>query len=432
VIKEKNKFRAVIFDLGGVYFKDALLSFGDLSKKEGFSSNRFLEVIRKKYFNKIEIGKMAEEDFWHRFKHDVGFKMPIAEAKSYFLSQHKPMPGMKELVRDVRKEVKVGLLTNNVKKWFSRIDKHYKISREFDEVIVSEDVKIRKPEKKIYLIMAKSLGVNPSECIFFDDYQENVQAASRFGFKAFKFISAGQVKKELLRLGFLAKTKKQIKKIKNKKNIKKTLTFKVNRETFKAIAGSTILKALGENNIYVPTLCYAPIFPPKANCRLCLVEVKNNKNLITACSTLVQDGMEIFTETQKVKKARLTNLKLLYQDHIGKCPTCVRLKNCELLRLVSKYKAGSADFKGEERKFKIDTSGAVVFDMNKCIKCRRCIEACKKYGSDVLEIKGRAFGSVVGTKNGKNLKNSGCISCLQCAQVCPVGAIYEKISQILT
>lgn len=428
----KNKeIKAVIFDLGGVYFKDALSSFSDLSAKEGFSSNRFLDVIRKKYFNKIETGKMLEKEFWHKFKQDVGFKMPIAEAKKYFLSHHKPMPGMKKIVKDLRKKIKVGLLTNNTVAWYDMADKEFKISQDFDSVVVSASVGIRKPDKKIYKLIANKLGVSEKECIFFDDFEENISGAKRAGMNACKFVGIDDLQSKLNDFGL---TKKSIKvsrpAVKNRSNVKlqkpNRITFKVNNKGYACLPGTSVLKALGENGIYIPTLCYSPLFPPKANCRLCLVEIKGQNKLATACSNEVKDGMNIFTDTLSVQKARQTNLKLLYQDHIGKCPTCIRLKNCELLRLVSKYQAGSPDFKTSERKFKKDTSGAVVFDFEKCIKCGRCINACKKFGSDVLEFKKKGFETIIGTKNGKKLKDSGCISCKQCAQVCPVGAIYEN------
>lgn len=206
---------------------------------------------------------------------------------------------------------------------------------------------------------------------------------------------------------------------------KSIIKFKINNKEYRTKVGISILKACGENGVYIPTLCYAPIFPLSASCRICLVEVKGCQGLLTACSTQVAEGMEIFTETEKIKKARKTNLKLLYQNHIGKCPKCPRFLSCELKKLVTKYKA-SGDLKGERLNIPVDDSGAVVFDLNKCIKCRRCIWACKVYGSDVLTVKGKGFNCKISTKNGKKLKDSGCISCKQCAKVCPVGAIFEK------
>ena len=209
--------------------------------------------------------------------------------------------------------------------------------------------------------------------------------------------------------------------------MKDLIKFKVNGKEFKTNKGTSILKALGENGVYIPTLCYAPIFPPSASCRVCLIEVKGIRTLVTACSAKVEDGMGIFTDTEKIKKVRKENLKLLYINHIGKCPTCVRSDNCELSRLVSKYQAAvGIDSQAQKTDIPIDDSGVVIFDLNKCIKCRRCIWACKVYGSDVLTLQGKGFNTKITTKNGKKLKDSGCISCKQCAQVCPVGAIYEK------
>lgn len=420
-------YKAVILDLGGVYFENGLHFLKRLSKEEGFKENRFLEIIKKKYFPMIETSKISEKDFWVEYKKDVGYKASTAYVKKVFLSNG-PMLGMKEIVRKTRRKVKVGLLTNNMSEWYKKADKNYEISKEFDAVIVSADVKTRKPGKKIYKIMAERLGVKPSECVFFDDYFENIIGAQKVGMVTFQFRSAKDVEKKLVELGILDKSKKKIfKKSKAmRQSGKNIINFRVNNQNTKTAEGTTVLKALGEAGIKVPTLCYAPIFSPRANCRICLVEIKGLRNLQTACSTEIKEDMEIFTDTKKVKKARQTNLKLLYQDHLGKCPTCERFNNCELLKLVSKYKAGSLAFKGKERKIPIDESGTVIFDMNKCIKCGRCIDACKKFGSDVLEMKKRGFDMVAGTKNGKKLKDSGCIGCKQCASVCPVGAIYEK------
>lgn len=207
--------------------------------------------------------------------------------------------------------------------------------------------------------------------------------------------------------------------------MKEMIFFKINNRNYKAVKGTSILKACGENGIYVPTLCYAPIFPPSSSCRICLIEIKGQKGLKTACSIDIENGMEILTETEAVKRARKANLKLLYASHIGKCPTCIRVKDCELLKLVTKYQAVE-NYDGKKPKIPIDDSGVIVFDLNKCIKCRRCIWACKTYGSDVLTIRGKGFDTKIETKNKKNIKNSGCISCKQCAEICPVGAIYKK------
>lgn len=207
--------------------------------------------------------------------------------------------------------------------------------------------------------------------------------------------------------------------------MKEIISFKINGKEYKAEAGISILKACGENGIYIPTLCYAPIFPPSASCRICLVEIKGQKSLVTACSKNAENGMEISTETDKIKRARKENLKLLYSNHMGKCPACPRLGGCELFKLAAKYKA-IEDLGGEKLEIPIDSSGVVIFDLKKCIKCRRCIFACKYFGSDVLTMRGKGFYAKIETKNRKKLKNSGCIGCKQCAEVCPTGAIHKK------
>lgn len=216
---------------------------------------------------------------------------------------------------------------------------------------------------------------------------------------------------------------------------KKTCQIRLNGKLLSVEAGLTIHQAALANGIEIPSLCEHPDFPHKANCRVCVVEITGRKTLSTSCSTLVADGMEIKTETPRVKRSRNLNLELLYSEHVEKCATCVWRLNCKLLKYAADYKVPMNRFK--ERKPNRPTykfANAVELDGTQCIDCRNCIEACSKIqGIDYLEIIGKGHNQqVVPTKD----KNIECILCGQCTVHCPVSAAqeqyhYQEVEQVI-
>ncbi|OIP23355.1 hypothetical protein COX95_03135 [bacterium CG_4_10_14_0_2_um_filter_33_32] len=204
ISKQKLKYKAVIFDLGGVYYKNGVLtSFPILSKKYGLPQNYLLDIFNKKYVKYLEVGKLSEKDFWQKFQKDIGSEMKVKEIKNYIFKFFKPQPGMKNLLKKIRKKVKAGLLTNNLHEWYSYTERKGNLKSDFDAIVVSADVKIRKPNRKIYKLMADKLGVKTKECIFFDDLIENIQGARKANMKGIQFKSTEDVKNRLVKLGIL-------------------------------------------------------------------------------------------------------------------------------------------------------------------------------------------------------------------------------------
>ena len=204
---------------------------------------------------------------------------------------------------------------------------------------------------------------------------------------------------------------------------------KVNGIEVEVPAGSTVLEAARKAGIDIPTLCYLKDINEIGACRMCVVEVKGARGLVTACVYPVADGMEITTNSKKVHDARKMNLELVLSTHKQDCLGCVRNGNCELQKLTRDY--GITDTKaweGEKIEWPIDTSAAHMYrDNSKCILCRRCVAACSAIqGVGVIGANERGFETHIGCAFEQQLDNTSCVSCGQCIVVCPTGAIAEK------
>ncbi|MDD4607097.1 MAG: [FeFe] hydrogenase, group A [Patescibacteria group bacterium] len=206
----------------------------------------------------------------------------------------------------------------------------------------------------------------------------------------------------------------------------KNISLKINNKKINAQSGQSILEIAQKNKIDIPTLCYHSDLKPGASCRLCVVEIKGYDELKTACSTQAQDGMEILTESTKVKKARQTNLELIFAQHEEECHDCVYGYNCHLLALAKKFKVDITRFKDRKTNFPVYKFGpALIFDSSKCIDCGNCVAVCKQQGVNFLEIK----------KHGQQHQveptcdpSKDCIYCGQCLVHCPVGA-FEAVGE---
>ncbi len=206
------------------------------------------------------------------------------------------------------------------------------------------------------------------------------------------------------------------------------INVKIDGRDYQVPAGSTVLEACKYAGINIPTLCYLKDINEIGACRLCLVEVKGARGLVTSCVYPCNEGIEILTNTPRVKQARKLNIELVLSAHEKKCLSCVRSTSCELQDYANEFGADAAYFSGENEKYELDTSTAfLVRDNNKCILCRRCVAACTNLqGIGAIGVVNRGFDSVVASAFGKNLADTSCVGCGQCVVACPVGALYEK------
>ncbi len=206
------------------------------------------------------------------------------------------------------------------------------------------------------------------------------------------------------------------------------VNFKINNIDVKAEENITILEAARQNHIDIPTLCNYPDLSIKSECRVCVVEIDGQKKLSTSCSTMVREGMVVNTNSPKVLNARKTIIELILANHDANCTACPKNLNCELQALANKLGIDKNRFPTVLEVKPIDNSNPVlVRNINRCIKCGRCIDVCKNVQAmGVLDIMGRSKDMEITPAYGKYLSDEFCTYCGQCSSVCPVGAIIEK------
>lgn len=195
-------------------------------------------------------------------------------------------------------------------------------------------------------------------------------------------------------------------------------------------AGLTVLQAAKQMGIRIPTLCHHPALTDIGACRICLVEVAEQKTLQPACTFPVKDGLVVWTDTPKVRTARRFVLDLLLSDHPLDCLTCERAGACELQDLAYEYGVKETSFPGERHAYMVDdTNPFIQRDYNKCILCRRCVRACDEInGIEAIGVIWRGFRAKIGTAMDSSLQNSSCEFCGMCVATCPTGALIPKDS----
>ena len=204
--------------------------------------------------------------------------------------------------------------------------------------------------------------------------------------------------------------------------------LKINNVPVEVKEGTTVLEAARVAGINIPTLCYLKDINEIGACRICVVEVKGARSLVAACVYPVNEGMEVFTNTEKVRKSRKTTLELLLSNHKRECLSCVRSTNCELQKLSNEYGCDENRFKDERTVCEPDESTSyLVRDNEKCILCRRCVAVCRKVQEvGVIAPVRRGFSTHIGSAFEESLAEANCVACGQCVAVCPVGALHER------
>lgn len=207
------------------------------------------------------------------------------------------------------------------------------------------------------------------------------------------------------------------------------VTIYINNKKILADSDKTVLQVARENNIEIDTLCFVKDCIGTQECGICRIEDLDSHTLIRACATLVKDGMRLNTASKLVQISKQQRVTELLNNHNFKCGTCKRVSNCEFLDLVKKTGAKITEknsFDTEE--FKIDDrSKSIVLDRSKCLKCGRCVSACKgKIGTGIMQFTQVDGKVIVGPENLRCFDDTNCLLCGQCINACPVGALSEK------
>lgn len=207
----------------------------------------------------------------------------------------------------------------------------------------------------------------------------------------------------------------------------KTLT--IDGKQISAEEGVTLLHAAEEAGIKIPTLCHLDGVYDVGACRLCLVEVTGINKLLPACTTKVSEGMEVKTDSEKLRKYRKMTLELLFAERNHVCAICVANGHCELQSLAMEQGMDHTRFEYQFPKWEVDTTHPLYgMDHNRCIVCTRCVRVCWHIeGAGTKNVAGRGNRSFIITDLNKPWGESqSCTLCGKCVQACPTGALFFK------
>lgn len=208
------------------------------------------------------------------------------------------------------------------------------------------------------------------------------------------------------------------------------LTLTLDGELATFTAGETIYEVAARHGKFIPTLCYDPRLKPFGACRLCVVELKGQRNPVAACTTPAAIGMDVRTVSESVTFLRKTLLEMVASENPTIEVSPLRsYASQELATLVHHYDARTDRFgdahSGESRLD--DTNPFLLRDYDLCISCYRCVRVCAEQEGDyAISVKNRGFQTQITVEFDGLLKDSACTFCGQCVQTCPTGALGDK------
>jgi len=190
---------------------------------------------------------------------------------------------------------------------------------------------------------------------------------------------------------------------------------------------TTILDAASLAGIPIPSLCYLRGINEIGACRVCVVEVKGKDKLLPACNNMVEEGMEVFTNSPRARETRRTNVELILSQHDCHCATCVRSGNCSLQKIANDLGIIKLNYNKNVEPYKWNDSFPLIRDAGKCIKCMRCIQVCDKIQSlNIWDVANTGSRTTVDVSYNRKIKDSDCSLCGQCITHCPTGALRER------
>ncbi len=209
----------------------------------------------------------------------------------------------------------------------------------------------------------------------------------------------------------------------------RVVTLKINGQDVSGREDETILELAKENGIVIPTLCHLDGISDVGSCRLCLIEIKGMSKLMPACVVRAQEGMEVQTETERLKKYRRMVIELLFVEGNHICSVCVANGHCTLQNRAVALGIDHISLNYRNARRRVDASHErFVLDQNRCVLCTRCVRVCGEVeGAHTWDVMGRGIEACVITDLNQPWGNSqSCTSCGKCVQVCPTGALFIK------
>ncbi|AKJ68135.1 formate dehydrogenase subunit alpha [Pandoraea thiooxydans] len=209
------------------------------------------------------------------------------------------------------------------------------------------------------------------------------------------------------------------------------VTLTIDGQSVTVPAGTSVMRAAVEAGVNIPKLCATDSLEPFGSCRLCLVEIEGRRGTPASCTTPVEAGMQVRTQSDRLQVLRRNVMELYISDHPLDCLTCAANGNCELqdmagvtgLREVRYGFAGANHLQDK----KDESNPYFTYDPSKCIVCNRCVRACEEtQGTFALTISGRGFESRVSAGESQPFMDSECVSCGACVQACPTATLQEK------
>ena len=188
-----------------------------------------------------------------------------------------------------------------------------------------------------------------------------------------------------------------------------------------------ILELVRKVGIELPTLCFYSELSVYGACRMCMVE-NSHGGIEAACSTPPKAGMDIYTNTPRLRKYRKNILELLLANHCRDCTTCEKNTSCRLQELAKRFGIKKVRFENTAKIQEIDNSSVcIVRNPSKCILCGDCVRVCAEVQNvGVIDFVGRGSNMTVSTAFNEPIGESDCVGCGQCAAVCPTGAIVVR------
>lgn len=205
------------------------------------------------------------------------------------------------------------------------------------------------------------------------------------------------------------------------------VTITINHKPIEVEEGITIMEACAIANMPVPSLCYLKDLNEIGACRVCVVEVAGMDRLVTACNNPIRNGMEIYTNSPKVREARKTNVDLILSQHDCFCPTCIRNGNCKLQQIAFDLGIHQAGYQRDITTVPWPKEVPLIRDSGKCIKCMRCIQICDKVQSlHIWDIAKTGARTTVSVSENRSILEAPCSYCGQCVTHCPTGALSAR------